>query len=77
MCSCSDWLLNGQYSLAFILADNGYDVWMNNSRGNRYSKNHVHLEPENDRQFWDYSFEDMGKYDQPALFNFVIEKTGV
>jgi len=77
MCSCSDWILNGQNSLAFILADAGYDVWMNNSRGNRYSKHHVFFEPEHDKSFWDYSFEDMAKFDQPALFKFVLAKTQV
>jgi hypothetical protein len=45
------------------LADKGYDVWMNNSRGNRYSKNHVSLEANDDKEFWDYSFEEMAKYD--------------
>ena len=75
-CSCSDWILNGENSLAFLLADNGYDVWMNNSRGNRYSRHHSFIDPDQDKQFWDYSFEEMAKYDQPALFNFVLEKTG-
>eukprot|EP00347_Sterkiella_histriomuscorum_P012882 403366856 len=77
-CSCTDWILNDKNSLAFILADNGYDVWMNNTRGNRYSRHHMFLDPDVDKkEFWDYSFEDMAKYDQPALFNFVLMKTGV
>lgn len=51
---------------------------MNNTRGNRYSRNHVFLDADLDKkEFWDYSFEDMGKYDQPALFNYVLGKTGV
>lgn len=58
----TDWILNGKNSLAFILADIGYDVWMNNSRGNRYSRNHVYLDPDSDKKFWDYSFEDNIKY---------------
>jgi lysosomal acid lipase/cholesteryl ester hydrolase len=80
MDSCAGWILNGNPSLAFILADNGYDVWMNNTRGNRYSKHHAFLEPNKDshkEQFWDYSFEEMAKYDQPALFTYVLGKTGV
>ena len=74
------WVLNGEASLAFMLADRGYDVWMNNTRGNRYSRHHVYHDPEEDKlgkeKFWDYSFEDMAKYDQPALFNYVLNKTG-
>lgn len=77
-CSCTDWILNDKNSLAFILVDHGYDIWMNNTRGNRYSRHHQFLDPDLDKkQFWDYSFEDMGKYDLPALFNYVLMKTGV
>lgn len=75
MDSCASWILNGANSLAFILADLGYDVWMNNTRGNRYSRHHIYMEPDNDMDkasFWDYSFEEMAKYDQPALFKFVL-----
>ena len=72
----TDWLMNGKISLAFVLAEKGYDVWLNNSRGNRYSRSHIYLDPDTDKQFWDYSFEEMAKYDQPALFDFVLNKTG-
>lgn len=53
---------------------------MNNTRGNRYSRHHITLDPDDDKHkeaFWDYSFEDMAKYDQPALFKFVLGRTGV
>jgi hypothetical protein len=63
-----EWIINGEDSMAFFLADKGFDVWINNSRGNRYSKNHVYLEADKDPEYWDFSFEDMGKYDLPALF---------
>eukprot|EP00347_Sterkiella_histriomuscorum_P002574 403367625 len=77
-CSSTDWIMNSHNSLAFILADSGYDVWINNTRGNRYSRNHTTLDPDYDKaKYWDFSFEDMARFDQPALFDFVLGRTGV
>lgn len=53
-------------------------MWMNNTRGNRYSRHHVFMDPDVDKKlFFDYSFEDMARYDQPALFRYVLDKTQV
>jgi len=61
-------------SLAFILADAGYDVWLGNSRGNTYSTRHVKYTIK-DKQFWDFSFEEMAKFDLPASIDFVLKTT--
>lgn len=38
-------LLPPHQSLAFLLADNGFDVWIANTRGTKYSRGHVSLTP--------------------------------
>lgn len=41
------WLLNSpEQSLALILADHGYDVWIANTRGTSFSRRHVSLDPD-------------------------------
>mmetsp|Transcript_11666 Transcript_11666/g.37076 ORF Transcript_11666/g.37076 Transcript_11666/m.37076 type:complete len:525 (+) Transcript_11666:89-1663(+) len=62
-------------SLAYILADAGYDVWLGNNRGNRYSKGHVSLSPLSS-QFWNFSWTDMAEHDLPAEVDYVLQHTG-
>jgi len=58
--------MNGE-SLAYVLADKGYDVWLGNNRGNKYSRHNNHIDPASDKaDFFDYSFFELGKYDAPA-----------
>jgi len=76
LCSSADWVMGiPQKSLGFILADSGFDVWMGNYRGNTYSRAHCSLNP-NDKEFWHFSWDEMGRYDIPAMIDKIIEKTG-
>ncbi|XP_028409163.1 gastric triacylglycerol lipase-like [Dendronephthya gigantea] len=61
-------------SLAYILADNGFDVWLGNSRGNRYARRNTHLSPEC-LKFWKWSFDDLAKYDLPATVDYIRSTT--
>ncbi|NWX51870.1 LICH hydrolase, partial [Steatornis caripensis] len=62
-------------SLGFILADAGYDVWMGNSRGDTWSLRHKTLKS-CQKEFWQFSFDEIGKYDIPAELYFIMNKTG-
>lgn len=56
LCSSTNWLTNLENeSLAYILADNGFDVWMGNVRGNTYSRAHTKWSTDS-RQFWEFRY---------------------
>eukprot|EP00164_Ancoracysta_twista_P004839 GFYU01006576.1.p1 GENE.GFYU01006576.1~~GFYU01006576.1.p1 ORF type:complete len:403 (-),score=143.43 GFYU01006576.1:326-1534(-) len=74
--SSDTWVLNSaDESLAFIMADAGYDVWMGNSRGNKYSQGHVNLDVHG-KQFWKFSWDEMAKFDIPAVVDYVLGVAG-
>ncbi|KAF7071859.1 hypothetical protein CFC21_077093 [Triticum aestivum] len=65
------WFINSaEQSLGYILADNGFDVWIGNVRGTRWSKGHstftVH-----DKLFWDWSWQELAEYDLLAMLSYV------
>ncbi|XP_017844620.2 lipase 1 [Drosophila busckii] len=73
--SSSGWLLLGpNTSFAYLLSDRGYDVWLLNTRGNRYSRKHSKYHLLNP-QFWDFSFHQLGIYDLPATIDYIIANT--
>ena len=76
LCAADNWANNGELSPAFLLARAGYDVWLGNSRGSRHSRDHETLDPDSDKAFWEFSFQQMGYFDSPALFNYVEQVTG-
>ncbi|KAG1363928.1 triacylglycerol lipase 1 [Cocos nucifera] len=69
------WFVNSvEESLGFILADSGFDVWVGNVRGTRWSYGHVTLS-ENDKAFWDWSWQELAQYDLLAMIEYVYSTT--
>ncbi|KAB0799466.1 hypothetical protein PPYR_07346 [Photinus pyralis] len=64
----------GNKSLAYILADAGYDVWMGNFRGSLYGNRHHTITPE-DSEFWNFSFHENGVLDLPPQIDLVYRIT--
>ncbi|KAL1501108.1 hypothetical protein ABEB36_006495 [Hypothenemus hampei] len=66
-----------QRSLAFLLADRGYDVWLFQARGTPLSRKHRTLHPTKDRKkFWNFSWHELGVYDLKDTIDYVLNTTG-
>ncbi|KAK0588707.1 hypothetical protein LWI29_004452 [Acer saccharum] len=68
-------LLPPDQALAFVLADNGFDVWLANTRGTKYSRGHAYLSG-NDLGYWGWSWDELVTYELPAMFRYVYNETG-
>ena len=61
---------------AFVAATAGYDIWLGNSRGNKYSTGHATLDPKTDAdKYWDFGWQEMGWYDNIAVLKYITELT--
>ena len=75
------WLHNAaDESLAYLLANAGFDVWLGNMRGNAFSREHSTLRPESSardrRDYWNFSIDEIARYDLPACINYILQTTG-
>ncbi|XP_042500349.1 triacylglycerol lipase 2-like isoform X2 [Macadamia integrifolia] len=70
------WVLNTpEQALPFILADSGFDVWIANTRGTRFSRSHLTLDA-SQRAYWNWSWDELVEYDLPATIDFLYRQTG-
>lgn len=68
--------LNKTHALPYLLADEGYDVWLTNNRGSTFSIEHESLDSwDFNSPYWDFSFDEMAKYDLPAHIQYVVDIT--
>ncbi|KAJ1342255.1 hypothetical protein BSLG_003178 [Batrachochytrium salamandrivorans] len=66
-------------NLALVLADAGYDVWLGNTRGNRYSRGHQTLDlskRSDSLTYWDFSIDELASFDITAAVDYVLSVTG-
>jgi lysosomal acid lipase/cholesteryl ester hydrolase len=69
--SADCWVIHkAKVAPAFQLVRAGYDVWVGNSRGSKYNPSN------NTKEFWEFSFPEMGKYDLKDQISTVLDKTG-
>ena len=66
----------GEQPYILQLVDQGYDVWMTNNRGTAYSQGHKSFAVATSNSYWDFSFAEMGLYDDKANIKLVKEKSG-
>ena len=52
----------------------GFDVWLGNNRGNKYSKKSLHHDPSS-KAFWNFSIDDFAWHDIPDSIQYILEST--
>ena len=60
-------------TIPIILAKAGYDVWLGNTRGSKFSTEHETLTT-NDHEYWKFSFSEIGKYDIPVMIDYIYNE---
>ncbi|KAF2398009.1 alpha/beta-hydrolase [Trichodelitschia bisporula] len=61
--------------LPFVLVEQGYDVWLGNNRGNKYSKKSTLCAPTETR-FWNFSIDQFAFHDIPDSVDYILATTG-
>ncbi|XP_077531262.1 gastric triacylglycerol lipase-like [Haemaphysalis longicornis] len=74
--NAANWVANlPSQSPGYLIADAGFDVWLLNQRGVPESNFHKTLTTD-DEEFWQWSFDEIGRYDVPAVVDHILNVTG-
>jgi len=67
-------LTDEERCLPFVLVEQGYDVWLGNNRGNKYSRKSQHATPEQ-TAFWKFSMDEFCMRDIPDTIEYILATT--
>ncbi|CAK7897221.1 sterol esterase Tgl1p [[Candida] anglica] len=67
-------MLERHLNLPYLLHDLGYDVWLGNNRGNKYSQKHLFYKT-NSEKFWDFSLDEFALFDIPNTVDYILNST--
>ncbi|KAH9895466.1 Alpha/Beta hydrolase protein [Xylariomycetidae sp. FL2044] len=67
-------LTDAQRCLPFVLVDRGFDVWLGNNRGNKYSKKSIKCSPTT-IAFWNFSIDEFAFHDIPDTISYILDTT--
>jgi lysosomal acid lipase/cholesteryl ester hydrolase len=67
-------LTDRERCLPFVLVEQGYDVWLGNNRGNKYSKKSLNHSP-TDIPFWSFSMDQFAFHDIPDTIDYILSTT--
>ncbi|XP_060520765.1 lipase 3-like [Cylas formicarius] len=76
MGSSENFIIGGpNKAITYMLADNGFDVWLMNARGSWHSRKHRYLDPDKDVKFWKFTWHEIGYYDIPNTIDYILALT--
>ncbi|XP_063363792.1 gastric triacylglycerol lipase-like [Cydia amplana] len=62
-------------AVPYLISDACFDTWVGSPRGTYNGRKHVRLDPDKNKEFWNFSVDEIGTYDVPAMVDYVLKYT--